>query len=546
MFSNLQMPASNFSHEPNIVIQGLAVADAEESNSIPSSRNMTVRSYDSFNNVSENNHRDKSLRSVATAATYDLTPSPMTASNLDNHNKKISIEQFQDNSIPTGAMNTNKGKFPSFAPPLTTTKYDDDQDSGTSGSDSFLMGDDSIDTFSFGDSDDNDDEDGDAIMFDVTRLPMTDTTTVTRMNVTKALRGVIRQEYCARKQGLDPILSLSPGSPTYMRSLRTTDMRTAPPSGSVSASSTAASSSAIQQGTFTKLSEVLFLGRRNNTTDMQPQQQQQRYYACKSLNATGVGARPLSFIQGVALLAYEARVLSSLQHPNVIQIHGWGNTKNNDASASSSSRLTGFFFVQDQIVETLDARIAHWSTMTPCDGLTSASTTLEVASWSNYPREPSSRRGTLRDHFAYHFRQIEKYCLCQDLGAALQYLHTKQIVYTNLSPRTIGFIARKPHSISPLGGVGGGCSTETLKLIDFESSHTVAYGRKQNNTNYSMLYSNQSNITQTMLSQSASVAGNNKNSYNYMSPEAYRSNNFSTNQNKTTNRTIPTKQPNTM
>merc|ERR1711865_560239 len=219
--------------------------------------------------------------------------------------------------------------------------------------------------------------------------------------------------------------------------------------------------------------------------------------------------------------------------------------KNNDASAASSSRLTGFFFVQDQIVETLDARIAHWSTMTPCDGLTSASTTLEVASWSNYPREPSQRRGTLRDHFAYHFRQIEKYCLCQDLVAALQYLHTKQIVYTNVSPRTIGFAARPPHSTSPLGGVGGGCSTETLKLIDFESSHTVANCRNHNNSN-AMLYNNKSNKTQTMLSQSASVAGNNKNPHNYMSPEVYRSNNFSTNQNKTTNnRTIPTTQPNT-
>merc|ERR1719162_1384177 len=137
----------------------------------------------------------------------------MTASNLDHHTNKISIDHF------------NKGKFPSFAPPLTTTNYeDDDHDSGTSGSDSFMMGDDSIDTFSFGDSDDNDDEDGDAIMFDVTRLPMTDTTTVTRMNVTKALRGVIRQEYYARTHGLDPILSPAPGAPTYMRSLRTTDM----------------------------------------------------------------------------------------------------------------------------------------------------------------------------------------------------------------------------------------------------------------------------------------------------------------------------------
>merc|ERR1711865_1041819 len=60
-----------------------------------------------------------------------------------------------------------------------------------------------------------------------------------------------------------------------------------------------------------------------------------------------------------------------------------------------------------------------------------------------------------------------------------------------------------------------------------------------------MGYNNKSNKTQTMLSQSASVAGNNKNPHNYMSPEVYRSNNFSTNKNKTTNRTIPTTQPNT-
>jgi serine/threonine protein kinase len=118
------------------------------------------------------------------------------------------------------------------------------------------------------------------------------------------------------------------------------------------------------------------------------------------------------FQVGVHDLVHKTAMLASLNHPNIVKIHGRASGRD-----FNSSRLNdGFFILLDRLTETLEERRRRWKKL-------------------SYDR----RAPTLS--------QVNTACSIAD---AMSYLHSKRIVFRDLKPANVGFD-----------------STGTLKLFDF-------------------------------------------------------------------------------
>ena len=106
------------------------------------------------------------------------------------------------------------------------------------------------------------------------------------------------------------------------------------------------------------------------------------------------------FIYGIEDLVRESAILASLDHPNIIQIHG--------RTSTPLLMSDGYFILLDRLSDTLDDRILRWKkTFTA--------------------RSPPS------------LSQIKTACSVAD---AMTYLHEKNIVFRDLKPTNVGFDSR--------------------------------------------------------------------------------------------------------
>ncbi len=186
-----------------------------------------------------------------------------------------------------------------------------------------------------------------------------------------------------------------------------------------------AEASILGVGTFSRVTKVTLKDR--NTANNNNENKQ--IFACKQLKQellSDVG----DYIKAATELAYEAFLLTCLDHPNLIKLRGlpadgiasFGNVAN-ETQDMSILPVSSFFLIMDMLQETLDQRIDRWNT-------------------------------TLRPQSLVDLRQrnVEKISLCEQLACVLEYLHSKGIVYRDLKPQNIGFCKQQ----------GG-----TLKLFDF-------------------------------------------------------------------------------
>jgi len=111
------------------------------------------------------------------------------------------------------------------------------------------------------------------------------------------------------------------------------------------------------------------------------------------------------FIIGVEDLVHESAMLASLDHPNIVKIHGRAG-----GCISNSYRLSddGYFILLDRLTDTLDDRILRWKR-------------------SYTARSPPS------------LSQIKAAC---SIANAMIYLHDKMIVFCDLKPANVGFDSR--------------------------------------------------------------------------------------------------------
>lgn len=194
------------------------------------------------------------------------------------------------------------------------------------------------------------------------------------------------------------------------------------------------------------------------------------YYACKSIKeellCRAVTARGRSgdrsaalteadrkhrraYVQAESQLAYEAHLLGSLKHPNIIKLKGFFPIRSSPLSSSSShnndaitTTTTTVFpersmLLTEVLDETLAQKLSKWR---------------EILQTENRQQDAAAAAAP---GLGRRKRNLEKLAICQQLADALEHVHSHNIVYRDLKPENVGFAG------------------STLKLFDFGLSREM-------------------------------------------------------------------------
>jgi serine/threonine protein kinase len=169
----------------------------------------------------------------------------------------------------------------------------------------------------------------------------------------------------------------------------------------------------IAYGGFSNVHELISFGK--TETELTEGKNAEKKYILKNLNPK-LALNPKKLVVGAKDLVMEAHFLSSLEHPNIIQLRGWSAA--GIAGFAEAGRADGFFLIFDRLQETLSRRISHWR-----------------------ERAKESKKGSIMKSKTSSRMQLftERLNVAIEIADAVAFLHSKRIIYRDLKPANIGF-----------------------------------------------------------------------------------------------------------